>query len=145
MNFCSILLELNHTYLPFLFTVAPRIDRKHLRDITISEGEMLKFDANIIGEPAPDVIWRKEDREIDTTRDKSLIITNVPYNTKLIIKTVKRSDAGTYTVKATNEHGKDQVIVNLTVIGRPGTEEQTQGQRAESWTHSPRFAEGLYT
>lgn len=98
----------------------PRIDRKNLRDITVSEGEMLKFDANIIGEPAPEVTWKKEEKEIDSTRDRSLMITNVPYNTKLIIKSCKRSDAGQYTVLAKNEHGKDQVIVNLTVIGPPG-------------------------
>jgi len=89
----------------------------------VSVGEMLKFEGNIIGEPPADVTWKKEDRVIETTRDKSLIITNVPYNTKLMIKSCKRSDQGQYTVLATNSVGKDQVIVNLTVIDRPGPPE----------------------
>jgi len=72
--------------------VPPKIERKQLKDITISAGEMLKFEANIIGEPPADVTWKKESEEIETSRDKSLVITNVPYNTKLIIKSCKRSD-----------------------------------------------------
>lgn len=39
-------------------SVAPRIDRRNLRDVTISAGSALKFDANIIGEPPPTVEWR---------------------------------------------------------------------------------------
>ncbi len=101
----------------------PRIERKQLKDITVSVGEMLKFEGNIIGEPPADVTWKKEDRIIESARDKSLVITNVPYNTKLIIKSCKRSDQGTYTVLAKNEVGKDQVIVNLTVIDKPGPPE----------------------
>lgn len=72
-------------------------------------GEMLKFETNIIGEPPADVEWKKEERVIETTRDKSLIITNIEYNTKLIIRSCKRSDEGQYTILATNSVGKDQV------------------------------------
>lgn len=39
-------------------SVAPRIDRRNLRDVTLSAGSTLKFDANIIGEPPPAVEWR---------------------------------------------------------------------------------------
>jgi hypothetical protein len=39
-------------------SVAPRIDRRNLRDVTISAGSTLKFDASIIGEPPPTVEWR---------------------------------------------------------------------------------------
>ncbi len=101
----------------------PRIERKQLKDITLSVGEMLKFEGNVIGEPPADVTWKKEDRIIETTRDKSLMITNVPYNTKLIIKSCKRSDQGEYTVLAENSVGKDKVIVNLTVLDKPGAPE----------------------
>jgi hypothetical protein len=68
------------------FKVPPTIERKHLKDITVSAGEMLKFEGNIIGEPPADVTWKKESELLETTRDKSLVITNVPYNTKLIIR-----------------------------------------------------------
>lgn len=86
----------------------------------MSVGEMLKFEANVIGEPPADVTWKKETDEIDTTRDRSLIITSIPYNTKLIIRNLKRSDEGQYTVLAQNDVGKDHVTVNLKVLDKPG-------------------------
>ena len=101
----------------------PKIERKHLKDITVSAGEMLKFEGNIIGEPPADVTWKKETEVIETTRDKSLVITNVPYNTKLIIRSCKRSDQGSYTVLAKNSVGKDMVTVNLKVLDKPGPPE----------------------
>ena len=76
----------------FCSLVPPKIERKHLKDITVSAGEMLKFEGNIIGEPPADVTWKKETEVIETTRDKSLVITNVPYNTKLIIRSCQRPD-----------------------------------------------------
>ena len=76
----------------FCSLVPPKIERKHLKDITVSAGEMLKFEGNIIGEPPADVTWKKETEVIETTRDKSLVITNVPYNTKLIIRSCQRTD-----------------------------------------------------
>lgn len=41
-----------------LLPVAPRIDRRNLRDVELSTGSTLKMDANIIGEPPPTVEWR---------------------------------------------------------------------------------------
>ena len=102
----------------------PKIDRKNLKDITVSTGDMLKFDANIIGEPAATVTWRHESEVIETRQDKSLMITNVPYNTKLIIRSCKRTDQGQYEVLAKNECGRDQVTVNLNVLDKPGPPEE---------------------
>lgn len=38
--------------------LAPKIDRRHLRDVTLSAGSSLKLEAAITGEPAPAVEWR---------------------------------------------------------------------------------------
>lgn len=38
--------------------LAPKIDRRHLRDVTLSAGSTLKLEAAITGEPAPAVDWR---------------------------------------------------------------------------------------
>lgn len=38
--------------------LAPKIDRRHLRDATLSAGSTLKLEAAITGEPAPAVEWR---------------------------------------------------------------------------------------
>eukprot|EP00091_Calanus_sinicus_P024511 TRINITY_DN8833_c0_g1_i1.p1 TRINITY_DN8833_c0_g1~~TRINITY_DN8833_c0_g1_i1.p1 ORF type:complete len:291 (-),score=102.40 TRINITY_DN8833_c0_g1_i1:758-1630(-) len=97
----------------------PKIDRKNLKDITVSAGDMLKFDANVIGEPPANVTWKFESVEIESKSDKTMMITNVPYNTKLVIRGCKRSDQGSYEVLAKNQCGKDMVTVNLRVIDRP--------------------------
>ena len=101
----------------------PKIERKQLADITVSAGEMLKFEGNVIGEPPADVTWEKEGDIVDSKSDKSLTITNVPYNTKLIIRSCKRNEGGTYTVLAKNSVGSDQVIVKLTVLDKPSPPE----------------------
>ena len=105
----------------FLLAVPPKLDRNRLKDLTVSVGEMMKFESNVIGEPEAEVTWKKEGRVLESNRELS--ITNVPYNTKLIIKSAKRSDEGQYTVTAVNSEGRDQVIVNLTVLDKPGKPE----------------------
>jgi predicted phage tail protein len=97
----------------------PKIERKQLKDMTVSAGEMIKLEGNIIGEPPPDVVWTKNEETLETTSSKSMIINNVPYNTKLIIRSCARSDAGEYTVLAKNSQGKDTVTINLTVLDKP--------------------------
>ena len=62
--------------------------------MTVSAGEMVKLEANIIGEPPADVTWSRNEEILETTSDKSMSLTNVPYNTKLIMRSCKRSDAG---------------------------------------------------
>ena len=41
----------------YLIAVAPKIDRRNFRDVTISAGSMLKFDVGVTGEPTPTVQW----------------------------------------------------------------------------------------
>lgn len=97
--------------------LAPRIDRRNLRDITISAGSSLKLDANIIGEPAPTVDWRSGGGTLRNS--KTVQIENVDYYTKLVIRPVNRDDSGEYTVTASNSSGKDMVTITLTVTDKP--------------------------
>lgn len=97
--------------------LAPRIDRRHLHDVTLSAGSALKFDANIIGEPPPTVEWRFAGLVLKNS--KTVQIDNVDYNTKIAIRPVKREDSGEYTVTATNSSGKDVHVINVTVTDKP--------------------------
>lgn len=47
-------------------------------------------------------------------------VINVDYNTKLDIKEAVRAMTGTYRILATNEHGKDEAEVEITVLSAPG-------------------------
>ena len=57
--------------------MAPKIDRRNLRNVTVKEGEPILLDVKVQGEPAPDVTWLKNGRIIkETTRNR---IENEPY------------------------------------------------------------------
>lgn len=97
--------------------LAPKIDRRNLRNITISAGSTLKLDANIVGEPAPKVEWKFSNYPLHTT--KNVTIDSPDYYTKLVIRPVERGDSGEYEVTATNSSGKDSVQINVVVTDKP--------------------------
>ncbi|KAF0299363.1 Twitchin [Amphibalanus amphitrite] len=101
--------------------LAPKIDRRNLRDITISAGSMVKFDVDVSGEPAPTTKWFKEGFELKPT--KQLNIDDKEYNTKFVLRNAKRGDSGEYTITAQNSSGKDTVTVTVTVTDKPGKPE----------------------
>lgn len=101
--------------------MAPRIDRKNLRDVTISAGSMLKYDCDISGEPPPAVSWTLDGRKLEPSRHVN--ISNIDYNSKLVIRDAVRGDSGEYTIMATNSSGKDQVTVHVTVTDKPSKPE----------------------
>ncbi|OTF76669.1 hypothetical protein BLA29_001005, partial [Euroglyphus maynei] len=95
----------------------PKIDRKNLRPIKIKVGEEFVFDADVIGEPAPEVVWKLNDKDADGKAN--LTITNKPYNTRFECDKATRKDAGVYRVIATNKWGEDQVNIEVKVVGKP--------------------------
>lgn len=102
-------------------TVPPKIDRKNLRDVTISAGSMLKYDCDISGEPPPTSTWTFEGQKLDSNRHVS--ITSVDYNSKLVIRDTVRGDTGEYVITATNSSGKDKVTVRVTITDKPSKPE----------------------
>lgn len=99
----------------FIFcVVAPKIDRRNLRNITVHEGEPILLDVKVSGEPAPTVTWNQDNKSILETRDKR--IENVPYNTKFINNKPERKDTGIYKITAQNQYGTDTAEVEITVV-----------------------------
>lgn len=104
--------------------LAPKIDRRNLRDVTLSAGTALKYDVNISGEPAPHVEWRTATSSNSFSNEllaptKTITIDNVDYNSKLVIRPASRADSGEYTIIAKNSSGKDSVTVNVLVTDKP--------------------------
>lgn len=97
--------------------LAPKIDRRNLRDVTISSGTSLKLDANITGEPAPKVEWKLSNYPLQSS--KNVTIEAPDYYTKLVIRPTQRSDSGEYLVTATNSSGKDSVLINVVITDKP--------------------------
>lgn len=94
--------------------MAPKIDRKNLRDITVRENEGFHFDVKIIGEPPPDVTWVINNKSIQQTTFRR--IQNVPYNSKFFNDKPERKDSGIYKIAAVNQYGSDTAEVEVTVV-----------------------------
>ncbi|XP_067613922.1 twitchin isoform X10 [Eurosta solidaginis] len=97
--------------------LAPKIDRRNLRDVTISSGTPLKFDAIVTGEPAPKVDWRFNNCPLQS--NDRILVDNPEYYTKLVIRPTSRSDSGEYSVTASNITGKDSVLINVVITDKP--------------------------
>lgn len=94
--------------------MAPKIDNRNLKSLTIREGEPILYDVKVSGEPAPDVQWYFNDVPISS--NSIYQIDNIPYNTKLYHSNPLRKDTGIYKIVATNKYGQDEKEVEVTVI-----------------------------
>jgi len=83
--------------------------------MVIKAGQNIRFDVKISGEPPPSKSWFLNKARLDSKDDVS--IDNEDYKTKLVIMPVSRKHSGTYLIKAENSCGKDEVAVEVTVLG----------------------------
>lgn len=109
--------EASKTFIAKPRYLAPKIDRRNLRDVTISAGTALKLDAVITGEPAPKVEWKFSNYLLQS--GKNTTIETPDYYTKLVIRPTQRGDSGEYLVTATNSSGKDSVLINVNITDKP--------------------------
>lgn len=100
-------------------TVKPRIDRTNLKNLTIKVGKSMLWSVDVKGEPEPDITWSWRDN-IPLTVSENIKIETGNYHTNFSIKDAKRADTGKYKILATNASGKDEVEVELVVLGAPG-------------------------
>lgn len=91
----------------------PVIDRTNLDFLRIRIGEPIKFDVKVSGEPPADKKWLLNNSEVKT------IVTFEEYKTRFHITSAKRSDSGTYLIKAENVNGKDEATKDILVVGPP--------------------------
>ncbi|CAG9536090.1 unnamed protein product [Cercopithifilaria johnstoni] len=94
----------------------PRFIRQ-LRNITITEGDDAFLDCIIIAVPEPKVVWYKEEEAIKESEHVELQFEGDHCSLK--VKNAEMSDAGLYTVKATNAVGEATNFCRLTVQSPP--------------------------
>ena len=95
----------------------PRINRDKLKNIIVRAGQIVKFDVDIKGEPAPKTAWILNKKELEN--GSQIKIEHEPYNTKIWISDTVRKNTGIYTLTAENDSGKDEATVEVTVLGKP--------------------------
>ena len=98
----------------------PQIDRTNLKLTKVRVGKSVHLDVDVLGEPAPDVKWYLDGKEIHSHAD-NYNIENVPHNTKFNIERGRRQQSGKYKIVATNEHGEDQEYVEIVFLGPPSS------------------------
>ena len=98
----------------------PYIDRTNLKTVVIKAGRSVKIEADVRGEPPPQVRWYFGDNKRDVTSgDEKIDITNIDYHTSFSLTKATRKQSGIYYIKATNASGSDEATVEVTVLGKP--------------------------
>ena len=86
-------------------------------NVKAKEGQAVKMEVNFKGFPTPEVQWFREGVEIQPSRDFQ--ITTLNNKSFLLIPEVFLEDAGTYTVKATNQFGMMECKAMMSVKEDP--------------------------
>lgn len=95
-------------------SVAPKINRANLQDITIRSGNTIKLDVEVEGEPAPTISWHLAEKPVEP--DDVIQFHNEDYATHLKFTHIARMYTGKYIVRAVNKNGKDEATVNINVL-----------------------------
>ncbi|XP_053182875.1 myomesin-3 [Scomber japonicus] len=81
--------------------------------VAIMEGKSLCLTCFIGGEPAPEVYWLRNDREI--INQDQFVITKEPKCSTITVNNVKTEDSGNYSVFVRNQYGSETVNVTVSV------------------------------
>lgn len=84
------------------------------RDYTASVDERVEWQAIIKGNPKPEIVWLKDDTELQKNEQYDMEEDKRNCKYKLIIKKLSLEDKGTYTVVAKNYLGEVSAQATLT-------------------------------
>ena len=87
------------------------------RKIKVCKGEPINITIPISGAPTPQIEWDKDNCKIPQSNRISMETSNDC--TKFSIESSLRSDAGNYTITASNEYGVDSADITVIVVSEP--------------------------
>ena len=99
----------------YIYLVPPSIKGSNLEDFTVKVGEDLVLTVNFVGAPPPAIVWSRSGSKL--TQSHRVTIKQEYNLTEIQIKTVERSDAGTYELKLSNSSGNKKASYLVTVLG----------------------------
>lgn len=99
----------------FLFSVAPKINRANLQDISIRAGHSVKLDVEVEGEPPATITWVFSEKPVEP--DDVVQYHNEDYISHMKFTNLTRQYSGKYTIRAVNKNGRDEATVNVNVLG----------------------------
>ncbi|KAJ0029682.1 hypothetical protein NQD34_004679 [Periophthalmus magnuspinnatus] len=84
---------------------------------TVKNGEDIKIEIPVAGQPAPKIEWRKGDQAVKET--SRLMIVNKPTMTLLHIRHAAREHSGQYSIEVSNSAGKQVGEISVVVLEKP--------------------------
>ncbi|XP_064646398.1 twitchin-like isoform X5 [Lineus longissimus] len=113
-----------HTALDYDYeNITKPVYMKKLRKMRATEGDAVKFECVVVGNPAPDITWLKDSVPLSESSD--VVIQSVGDRHSVVVRDVLRDDRGIYTVSAANEHGTTDCSAQLLVCSE-GMDETSQ-------------------
>ena len=104
------------------FTVAvqaPPTLRTDQQTFKVIKDETFTLKATFAGTPGPTITWTKDDDTTPLTPRKNLIVDVNHTTTKVVAQKVQPTDAGSYTVSATNPIGDATLTFTVEVVAKP--------------------------
>lgn len=87
-----------------------------LKNVTVTEGESVTLECRIGGQPAPVILWFREDYQIESSIDFQISYTDGI--ARLLIREAFAEDSGRFSCTATNEAGTISTSCYLLVKGK---------------------------
>ncbi|XP_076362329.1 protein Obscurin-like isoform X2 [Tachypleus tridentatus] len=92
-----------------------------LSPVELQEGHSLKLEAKVIGDPAPNIRWFKDNQEI-LSSEHTIMLEEPNGTVSLLIENVTPVDAGKYAVVASNSVGKSRSFAFVDITALPKRE-----------------------
>ena len=93
--------------------------------IILVAGNKLRLDVEITGEPAPTVLWSKEDIPITATEGR-VRVENSKDLSSFVIEGAEREDEAHYTILVTNPAGEDKAVLFVRIVDVPDPPEHVK-------------------
>uniref|UniRef100_A0A2K6A4I0 Myomesin 2 n=1 Tax=Mandrillus leucophaeus TaxID=9568 RepID=A0A2K6A4I0_MANLE len=82
--------------------------------VTIMEGKTLNLTCTVFGNPDPEVVWFKNDQDIELSEHFSVKVEQAKY-VSMTIKGVTSEDSGKYSINVKNKYGGEKIDVTVSV------------------------------
>ncbi|KAJ8954877.1 hypothetical protein NQ318_016813, partial [Aromia moschata] len=114
-----------------------------LTNTTVAEGNRIRLDCVIVGQPEPEVIWYHDDRPVKESPDFQLLFQGD--RCSLVIQEALPEDAGEYKVVALNSAGEasSKCVLSVTPTAESDAASKPQEEKAESTGTAPKFTKLL--
>lgn len=114
-----------------------------LTNTTVTEGNRIRLDCVIVGQPEPEVIWYHDDRPVKESQDFQLLFQGD--RCSLVIQEALPEDAGEYKVVALNSAGEasSKCILSVTPIAESDAETKPTEEATKPAGTAPKFTKLL--